>query len=1014
MSRWDALKPATTDRHSKPKNQIPSIPSVAVSKNQTSKPASDNCGRANIPWKSKRSEGGRGGGATQVEQSQPSYVSSDNNHHKNQEGILNKPKKVREWNSVLENILQHFAGDACPLRNVKRSEAIQQSLTRLLELLSSSSRDSGDIRNSSSKITWPECGRAIVCLVDQLLLNHILQDNDQSSQALIFQVLIQCLPDTNTSVDDISKHLFLSKQETLRCVMTVSQTCQVATLTQEARRLICHFLARFLRDAATVAHLPAEETAQQIVGKILLPLISQQAPAKEPVMTIPSSSPGESVTGQLRIDVLQAIGTVLDSAKHASSLLAPLVQDVAEDGSEQHVVNPLRQQLFASLQQHLLDSLPGNMSSKSAEVCTSPQLQDCTCQCLIKALNAAHKVKAGNISNDMKKSDTSTSTDIDLIAMENIACRMLLSNKVQDMRLLAFELAQALIKYCPDVSAGLGSTLLAARTPRFQQQHTSRSVPSQEQCCPLCQKREYELPILLTLVHGHPFKTSNDTDKLLVQAKVQLAAIQCLNDLIGTMPLKKWLASSSITTRKSSAVASASGFGRSIVDSLTKVVQITRCLFQRPPAILLPPVELLAQLAKTVLVDIPYQEHQLAHLTNAACELCECLGNLTMAHQRSFILRNETLQGAVFSVLIDSMGGRVTPQGHLTPMSIPTRTWLAGADGSEFFRQTLDSIETMEDSQSTLTNSSQLLRAMLRTRPETAIVHWNQMEQLLRRFVGSEDSKTRLRGLELLEGIVVGRKDFGDAVEEDFTSLVAPLVEFILRRARDDVAASCRCVAFQTYSGLLARDWVFIHGSDEENGILDHVGAIISHCRKTLGSADKPVETDAKVRSAACKAIGDVCTQCISSTLGEATAGNARPTLTENDFRCLFRDVYEAMLEAVEESNVSVRSMVSRATRLNHVVEMFFEFRHCSGLICLSSICYMEALFAMGNLAYSIRCNNLGRLVDDSVLRQVAVSVQRRLLDANDKVGRQQTCGGNDTLRKFFIKCLTCVVTGSW
>jgi hypothetical protein len=913
MSRWDALKPNPTDRHSKLKNQIPSVSSVAVSKNQTSKTASDNGERANISWKSNQSEGGRGGGATHVKQSQPSSVSTNNNRHKSQKINLNKPKKAREWNSVLENILQHVAGDATTQEpDAKRSEAIQQSLTRLLELLSSSIRGSGEIHSSSSKITWPECGRAIVCLVDPLLLHHILQDNDDASQALIFQVLIQCLPDTKISVDEISKQLLLSKQEFLRCVMTLSQTCQVATLTHDARCLICHFLARFLRDAATVTHLPAEETAHQIVGKILLPFISQQLPAKKPVMAIPSSSPCESGTVLLQIDVLQAIGTILDSAKHASSLLAPLVQDVAEDGIEQHVVNPLRRQLFASLQHHLVDSLPASALSKSGQVDTSSQLQVCACQCLIKALNAAHRVKAGNISNDMKKSDTSTSTDIDLIAMENIACRMLLSNRAHDMRLLALELVQALVKYCPDASAGLGSTLLAVRTPLFQQQH-SRSVPVQQRCCSVCQKREYELPILLTLVHGRPFGTPNGNDELfLVEAQVQLAAIQCLNDLIGTMPLKKWLVSSSITPRKSSVAASASGFGRSIVDSLTKVTQITRCLFQRPPTTFLPHVELFAQLAKTVLVDIPYQEHQLAHLTNAACELCECLGSL--AHQRLFFLGNETLQRAIFSVLIDSMGGRVTPQGHLTPMSMPTRTWLAGADGSGFVRRTLDSMETMKDSQSTMTNSSQLLRAMLRTRPETAILHWDQMEQLLRRSAGSEDSKTRLRGLELLEGIVVGRKDFGDADEEETTtSMVAPLVAFILRGARDDVAASCRCVAFQTYSGLLARDWVVIHGSDEDNGLLDHVGAILAHCRKMPGSANKPGEADAKVRSAACKAIGDVCTQCISSTLGEATAGKAHAILTEDHFRCILRDVYEAMLEAIDESNFSVRSMVSRA-----------------------------------------------------------------------------------------------------
>jgi hypothetical protein len=61
----------------------------------------------------------------------------------------------------------------------------------------------------------------------------------------------------------------------------------------------------------------------------------------------------------------------------------------------------------------------------------------------------------------------------------------------------------------------------------------------------------------------------------------------------------------------------------------------------------------------------------------------------------------------------------------------------------------------------------------------------------------------------------------------------------------------------------------------------------------------------------------------------------------------------------------------------------------------------------MGNLSYSIRSNNLARLVDDSVLRQVAVSVQRRLLDANDKVRRQQTCDGKGKVRKLFLEPLT-------
>jgi hypothetical protein len=591
---------------------------------------------------------------------------------------------------------------------------------------------------------------------------------------------------------------------------------------------------------ATIKYLPAEETAHGVVAQVFLPRIE--------------ASKYDSLAV---VSILKVLTALVADSRQASALLAPLVQDVGLDGKEVQVFNPLRQRLFSTLQRRLL-------------VGEKVLIRQEACHCLSQTLVAAHKLDGDHHSSSIKR-------DVDMGGMERFLVEILSrpsnekhSVEVQPLLSPALDLLRVLIKRHPDAGAGIGTQLLVA--PKRQM-----GGAIETEACAVCLKHPCEFVPFIEMVHSCSYHA------------VAVVAIStfCLADLIETMPLQKWLGGPKAMTRYNT-----SSFGQSIIDSLEIIIEVTRCRFLLPAIMA---IESLSRLAKVILAEIPYQNER---LVTVASKLWASLGELVYKPDQS-----QRVKIAVTEILVDSMGGRITPQGYLTPMCIPAQVYLSNSSStSSLLNQIISSIESNDGC---FQQSTEMLRCMLRTRPKTSPVDWDRLHIILLRNAESDSKGLRLSSLQILEGLVLGRKDFGDDTEDELTTAsIATAVYSILRITRMDPNAQCRGLSFQSYAGLLARDWIVIGNAG--TGLIIHVDTILGHCGKPHDSDATRGEPNANVRSAACKAIGEFCTQCLVSTK------NKSDVLWDDEaFIHVSRRVLEAMLVSLQDSNASVRCMVS-------------------------------------------------------------------------------------------------------
>jgi hypothetical protein len=711
-----------------------------------------------------------------------------------------KTTHVDEWDRILERLQQQLEKEE---KINELSSSILQNLQQLSEMFDTTT-------SATSR------GKAVAILV------KFLPNQEQSIQQDILGVLNHLLE--NPGVE------FSTKEQANKAIVVLSSECQ-----SSGNLVAVQCLTRLMQ--ASIKYLPAEETAHGVVAKVFLPRI--EAPTCDSLALV---------------SILQVLTALVADSRHASALLAPLVQDVGLDGKEEQVFNPLRQRLFSTLQRRLL-------------VREEVIIRQEACHCLARTLLAAHRLDGDHHSSSIKR-------DVDMGGMERFLVEILArpSNEnvivgVRPLLLPALELLRVLIKRHPDASAGIGTKLLVA-------QQRQMGGARKTEACTVCSKHPCEFVTFIEMVHSC--------------SDIAVVAIStfCLADLIETMPLQKWLGGPKTTTRYNT-----SSFGQSIIDSLEIIIEVTRCRFLRPAIMA---IESLSSLAKVILAEIPYQNER---LVTVASQLWASLGELVYTPGQS-----QQVKITVAEVLVDSMGGRVTPQGHLTPMCIPARVYLSNSSSTSLLNQIISSIECNDGC---FQQSTEMLRGMLRTRPKTAHVNWDRLHIMLLRNAESDSKGRRLSSLQILEGLVLGRKDFGDDTEDELTTAsIATAIDSILRKTRIDPNAQCRGLSFQSYAGLLARDWIAIGNAG--SGLVIQVDTILGHCGKPHDSETTRGEPNANARSAACKAIGEFCTQCLVST------GNKTDVLWDDEaFIHVSRRVLETMLESLEDSNASVRCMVS-------------------------------------------------------------------------------------------------------
>jgi len=674
--------------------------------------------------------------------------------------------------------------------------------------------------------------------------------------------------------------------------------------------------------------LPAEDTAKHMVGEVLVPTLQD-------ILSDPLQE-GDMNERSLLLGT-RALQALLCEQNHASALLAPLVNDVGVDGQEHFLVNPLRLKVFQVLQHSVKPSF--QYSSTAAQEMH---------QCLTLALQKVKAIDKPSSPSLSVKPTAATVEVLDSLVMERFFHTTINGSDLAGTKesksksashLLVLKILEAYLAVQPMASLALGTILLLKENPK------GKDTTKADFICPTCETNTSSCSSILALLHS-----SNNNDEInLIMASLTI--------MVSNIPWNLWLGKRALNSRRLQK-SPVSNFSVRVLAAIKNLVLTSNCLLvsrwkSRSSS------DGLACLVRVVLLKIPFGLCDGASSTGqearrAGCSLIESLASLLL--QKT--LRKSPLVESLAEIFADSMGGRLTPQGSRTTMVVPARVWLSSTTSDSFLGTILgkcaDAARTNGPNQEEMFAfkiAVKLLRSVLGTRPETVLCReadWTIFKDTVLLLSNASGLALQQSSLQLLEALLQGRKIASHDTSTGGSFPVVNLVLSILPGILKSTSGPSRQLALQIYGALQGLDWLQLLDETLSGSFKSHVVRVLHHCIRS--------EPSASVRSAACKAVGDICSNCFleveNKNLGSAT-GNGDHFAREKKLDQIAGSVCTAMLQSMEDSNAAVRSM---------------------------------AIFAVGNLAQVIGCNNFNAVLDAKTLETACLVVYKCLEDKSEKV----------------------------
>ena len=649
------------------------------------------------------------------------------------------------------------------------------------------------------------------------------------------------------------------------------------------------------------SRLPAEETAHQMVGSVILPLL-------ERLVNTPMASTVEAREGMddksLLLQGIKTLQALLTEKSHASALLAPLVKDVGTDGRELHLVNPLRRRIFRVLQYG---------AEKHSQILPTTTVQ-LMYTCLTLALQMTLVVgKSLSLSSTTQQKGNATGTtkhaDLDATVMETFFKTKFCYPEKQQFRIKILEMLQVYLATQPGASLSLGTALLLQENPR----KAAVTVADTSATCPICNCPNLSsgsmYPPFLALLHNSESQSESSL------------AMAALATMVSNIPWNLWMGkkSSQYNRRENSFV---SNFSLRVLDAIQNIVQVSRCLLVSRWKYN-SGTENLTCLVRAVLFTIPFEScdgtsTEGQGVEKAAFQIVDTLASkLLDSKSRKF-----PLVESMTEIFEESMGGRLTPQGSRTVTIAPVSSWLSSHSSQVFLDRAFDDVSegakanTLESVASSKI-TAKLLCSIFFSGPKIVLndnKYWNTFEASVKLLCSSESSALQQCGLQLLESLLQGRKIAHEENKFDRSNDVVHLALQVLPTA--STSGPCRTLSFQAYGSLLGSDW--LKYTDEKQ-----IGSMEHHLRVILGHCSGPGQTTS-VRSAACKAVGDICSNCflVENQIGGDFLVSKEHTQREEYLRQMGDDICREMLQSMEDGNAAVRSMVSV-----YILKLFDTFR---------------------------------------------------------------------------------------
>lgn len=511
--------------------------------------------------------------------------------------------------------------------------------------------------------------------------------------------------------------------------------------------------------------------------------------------------------------VLETLEQILDHKAYWAEMMAPLVEDITDTGGEAFLTNPIRCHLFEIIQKDLLRFVESDCDVASRQ---SIDRVEAFCRCLLKALMIA-KVVEGT-----KKHAGRTTLDLDPTLIQKLMltcwCEGVQSEYVfTNLKQLSLRLLQALLLRHPEACPALFVVLLCEST-------SSQHLPSFVESCSVCWLVS---PAFLLRVSHDKF-----------DYPIGATALNCISDLLVFTPFNLWLSQGHNPPSQQSA------FRRRLMSGLENTIRSAICHIRRKKG-----TKELYRLCSTVLTSISFDlsDKQLLVLG------CDLVSELARNILDPKLPRNHRI--LYTGCLEDNIGGKVCPDGRITSTSIPFSRFLDSEEG-KIFLQRLIKINPERDPYEN--KGLHLLGKIAKNIPRVFFncpTTWH----IFVGFIATSTRKckeTKSETLVVLKSLLEGRKTYGICEGAAFSASLIPLILPLLNEDKGNKERSC-----SIYGSFLTPDWELIEKL--EDGCGSRVRCLLSVC----------VDMDAigKVRSEACKTVGDMCPALLARDSPEAT-----------------------------------------------------------------------------------------------------------------------------------------------
>ena len=765
-------------------------------------------------------------------------------------------------------------------------------------------------------------------------------------------------------------------------------TMKMAVMMTMTRALAC--IVRTQKDK-----LSGEHTAQTVVGEIFLPFLE----GKYDDIDSATYTHDDDMMIKYQCHYIQSLKTISQTMKcllsmngnksHVSAILCPLTEgfDQNDDGKEVLFPNPLRIRLLRALSSDLMlhkvdsDHRGDGQNGRNDDCYTNDlylyQLQQLivVSELLALTLEAVRKIDdpglsgSASINNQLRHGSTTnmnTTSGLNDIKVQqflinilggadaNVGCsshhrrdQSVLEER-QRLRISTFCVLKEIIAFHPTYLSRLGWKLLVETDFEYTSPPSATSSSMGDignSNCFFCRQKptlrspsvDGDLSYLLLAIHSFVDSLDSQENYTIDES---ILSIECLSGLLEMMPWNAWIgrplkADNRMRVSRTVIQPQQSSMNRRVVESLERIGCVLCCTHTKwiqMDGNVIRHADKRAAHVWTVLLgaffrEVPFVDSS-ADLNGVAQSLWGNIASAALGQPK----------GISIDVMLSSLGGSVTPSGSLQGACIPARSWLLQtAAGSGYLSRIIREMFTNQNGQ--LKNEHVILEAILRSVPDVAIQHWEELDGLFRAQARSSEVNGNTVNLRLMKALSIGRNDFGFEVQlpEGIPDNFLELVCVVVRVDKTSASASTQeqRLTLDILASLDGQDWKWF--KHNKPVILRHYSQMMLECTKS---------SNAGVREDSCKALGKLCSTYLPHGLSSSDESYFRQT---QNVSLLISD---SMISLLEDKKASVRSM---------------------------------ALHVLGNLAVSLRESNQTSMINNYLI-ELSRKTLRAIEDSNTKV----------------------------